>query len=538
MAASIGAIEWGFEALIGGYRRMLDVVLRHQPLTLVVFLATMAVTGVMFITIPKGFFPTQDTGLIVGLSEAAQDASPDQMKRLQRELSQVIERDPDVAAFGSFFGSGTGNTLNTGRFFIGLKPRDQRQSTAVGVINRLRPQLAKVEGVNLFLQPSQDITVGGRISRGQYQYTLEDANVDELNTWAPRMLEKLKTLPGLADVSSDLQGNAPQLKIQINRDAAARFGIQPQAIDDTLDDAFGQRQVGQYFTQTNSYFIVLEALPDLQKNPSALDNIYVKAGSGQPVPLSTLVDVDNSQTGPLSVSHQGQFPAATLSFNLQPGVALGQAVDEIQSAEVEMGKPASLIGSFQGNAQAFQSSLSSEPILIVAALLVVYVILGVLYESYIHPLTILSTLPSAGVGALLALWAGGFDLSVIGIIEIILLIGIVKKNGIMLVDFAITREREGHAPEAAIREACLLRFRPIMMTTMATLLSGLPLMLGSGSGSELRQPLGYAMVGGLVLSQMLTLFTTPVVYLYLDRMQMRLRGERHREPAPLLAAAE
>ena len=262
-----GAIEWGFEALIGGYRRMLDVVLRHQPLTLVVFLATMAVTGVMFVTIPKGFFPTQDTGLIVGLSEAAQDASPDQMKRLQRELSQVIERDPDVAAFGSFFGSGTGNTLNTGRFFIGLKPRDQRQSTAVGVINRLRPQLAKVEGVNLFLQPSQDITVGGRISRGQYQYTLEDANVDELNTWAPRMLEKLKTLPGLADVSSDLQGNAPQLKIQINRDAAARFGIQPQAIDDTLDDAFGQRQVGQYFTQTNSYFIVLEALPDLQKNP-------------------------------------------------------------------------------------------------------------------------------------------------------------------------------------------------------------------------------------------------------------------------------
>ena len=533
-----GAIEWGFEALIGGYRRMLDVVLRHQPLTLIVFLATMAVTGVMFVTIPKGFFPTQDTGLIVGLSEAAQDASPDQMKLLQRELSQVIERDPDVAAFGSFFGSGTGNTLNTGRFFIGLKPRDQRKSTAVGVINRLRPQLAKVEGVNLFLQPSQDITVGGRISRGQYQYTLEDASVDELNTWAPRMLEKLKTLPGLADVSSDLQGNAPQLKIQINRDAAARFGIQPQAIDDTLDDAFGQRQVGQYFTQTNSYFIVLEVLPELQENPSALDNIYVKAGNGQPVPLSTLVDVDNSQTGPLSVSHQGQFPAATLSFNLQPGVALGQAVDEIQSAEVEMGKPASLIGSFQGNAQAFQSSLSSEPILIVAALLVVYVILGVLYESYIHPLTILSTLPSAGVGALLALWAGGFDLSVIGIIGIILLIGIVKKNGIMLVDFAITREREGHTPEAAIREACLLRFRPIMMTTMATLLSGLPLMLGSGSGSELRQPLGYAMVGGLVLSQMLTLFTTPVVYLYLDRMQSRLRREKHAEPAPLLAAAE
>jgi multidrug efflux pump subunit AcrB len=407
------------------------------------------------------------------------------------------------------------------------------------VIRRLRPQLAAVQGVNLFLQPSQDITVGGRISRGQFQYTLQDADLEELNTWAPRMLAKLKTLPGLADVSTDQQGDAPQLRVEINRDAAARFGIQPQTIDDTLDDAFGQRQVGQYFTQTNSYFIILEAPPELQQSPSALDMIYVKApGSAQPVPLSTLVNIDTSHTGPLSVSHQGQFPAVTLSFNLQSGVALGQAVDAIQKAEAEIGKPASLIGTFQGNAQAFQSSLSSEPVLIVAALLVVYVILGVLYESYIHPLTILSTLPSAGVGALLALWAGGFDLSVIGIVGIILLIGIVKRNGIMLVDFAITREREGLAPEVAIREACLLRFRPIMMTTMATLLAGLPLMLGSGSGSELRQPLGYAMVGGLVLSQMLTLFTTPVVYLYLDRLQGWLRGERHRQPAALLAAAE
>jgi hydrophobe/amphiphile efflux-1 (HAE1) family protein len=533
------AIEWGFETLIAGYRRVLDVVLRHQPLTLMVFLATMAVTAVLFVTIPKGFFPIQDTGLIQGFSEAAQDVSPDEMKRLQRELSQVIARDPDVASFGSFFGSGGGNTLNTGRFFIGLKPRDQRTSTALQVINRLRPQLAKVEGANLFLQPSQDITVGGKISRGQFQYTLQDANLEELNTWAPRMLAKLKTLPELADTSTDQQGNAPQLQVTINRDAAARFGIQPQAIDDTLDDAFGQRQVGQYFTQTNSYFIVLEALPDLQQNVAGLDNIYVKApGSGQLVPLSTLVNIDTSHTGSLSVSHQGQFPAVTLSFNLRPNVALGQAVSAIQTAEAQIGKPASVIGSFQGNAQAFQSSLSSEPILIVAALLVVYVILGVLYESYIHPLTILSTLPSAGVGALLALWAGGFDLSVIGIIGIILLIGIVKKNGIMLVDFAITREREGVEPQAAIREACLLRFRPIMMTTMATLLSGLPLMLGTGSGSELRQPLGYAMVGGLVLSQLLTLFTTPVVYLYLDRLQSWLRGERHGEPAPMLAAAE
>jgi hydrophobe/amphiphile efflux-1 (HAE1) family protein len=533
------AIEWGFEALIGGYRRMLDVVLRHQPLTLMVFFATMALTAVLFVTIPKGFFPIQDTGLIQGLSEAAQDVSPQEMKRLQGELAKVIARDPDVASFGSFFGSGGGNTLNTGRFFIGLKPREERTTTALGVINRLRPQLAKVEGVNLFLQPAQDITVGGKISRGQFQYTLQDANLDELNTWAPRVLAKLKTLPGLADVSTDQQGNAPQLRVEINRDAAARFGIQPQAIDDTLDDAFGQRQVGQYFTQTNSYFIILEATPELQESPSALDKIYMKApGTGQQVPLSTLVNVDTSHTGPLSVSHQGQFPAVTLSFNLDSGVALGQAVDAIRQAEAEIGKPPSLIATFQGNAQAFQSSLSSEPVLIVAALLVVYVILGVLYESYIHPLTILSTLPSAGVGALLALWAGGFDLSVIGIIGIILLIGIVKKNGIMLVDFAITREREGLSPAAAIREACLLRFRPIMMTTMATLLSGLPLMLGSGSGSELRQPLGYAMVGGLVLSQMLTLFTTPVVYLYLDRLQTWLRGERHRGPAQMLEAAE
>ena len=531
-------IERGFEALLGGYRRMLDVVLRHQGATLAVFLATIALTAVLFLSIPKGFFPTQDTGLITGLSEAAQDVSPDEMKRLQRQLAQVIARDPDVQSVGSFFGSGTGNTLNTGRFFIGLKPRDERMSTALEVIRRLRPQIAKVEGVNLFLQPSQDITVGGRISRGQYQYTLQDANIDELNTWAPRMLEKLKSLPQLADVSTDQQGNAPQLRITINRDAAARFGIQPQAIDDTLDDAFGQRQVGQYFTQTNSYFIVLEALPDLQKSLSSLDTIYVKASNGQPVPLSTLVNVDTDHTGPLSVSHQGQFPAVTLSFNLQPGVALGQAVEAIQQAEAEIGKPQSLIGSFQGNAQAFQTSLSSEPILILAALLVVYVILGVLYESYVHPLTILSTLPSAGVGALLALWAGGFDLSVIGIVGIILLIGIVKKNGIMLVDFAITREREGQSPAAAIREACLLRFRPIMMTTMATLLTGLPLMLGSGSGSELRQPLGYAMVGGLILSQLLTLFTTPVVYLYLDRVQSWLRGEQRREPERMLAAAE
>jgi multidrug efflux pump len=523
-------IERGFDALVGAYRVALDAALRHQPLTLAVFLLAVGMTVAMFVLIPKGFFPIQDTGLIQGLSEAGQDISPQEMKRLQSELAAVIARDPDVVAFGSFFGSGFGNTLNTGRFFISLKPRDERKATARDVIDRLRPQLAKVEGANLFLQPSQDITVGGRISRGQFQYTLQDANLEELNTWAPQMLAKLKTLPELADVSTDQQTNAPQLTITINRDAAARFGIQPQVIDDTLNDAFGQRQVGQYFTQTNAYFLVLEALPALQENPTVLDQLYVKApNTGQAVPLSTLVNVDASRTGPLSVSHQAQFPAVTLSFNLPPGTSLGQAVDAVNRAERELGKPSSLIGTFQGNAQAFQDSLSSEPILIVAALFVVYVILGVLYESYIHPLTILSTLPSAGVGALLALYAGGFDLSVIGIIGIILLIGIVKKNGIMLVDFAIVGEREGLSPEAAIHAACLQRFRPIMMTTMATLLGGLPLMLGTGSGSELRQPLGYAMVGGLIMSQLLTLFTTPVIYLYLDRLQRWLGGER-REP--------
>jgi len=530
-------IEAGFEWLIGLYRRALDVVLRHQRPTLGVFFATIALAAALFVMIPKGFFPTQDTGLLTGLAEAGQDVSPQEMKRLMGNVSDLLARDPDIAAFGSFFGNGSGNTLNTGRFFIGLKPRDERTATASDVINRLRPQLAGLEGVNVYLQPAQDITVGGRISRGQFQYTLQDADLGELNTWAPRMQAKLKTLAGLADVASDQQGDAPQLLATINRDAAARFGIQPQIIDDTLNDAFGQRQVAQYFTQTNSYFIVLEALPEQQGKP-LLDGFYVKSLSGQSIPLSTLVNVDTDRVGPLSVSHQGQFPAITLTFNLQPGVALGQAVAAIQRAEHDIGKPQSLITSFQGNAQAFQTSLQSEPLLILAALIVVYVILGVLYESYIHPLTILSTLPSAGVGALLALWLGRFDLSVIGIIGIILLIGIVKKNGIMLVDFAIQREHEGYAPEAAIREACLLRFRPIMMTTMATLLGGIPLMLGSGSGSELRQPLGYAMVGGLIVSQLLTLFTTPVIYLYLDRLQTWLSGERPPQTEAKLRAAE
>jgi hydrophobe/amphiphile efflux-1 (HAE1) family protein len=529
-----------FDWLTAGYERTLGIALRNKSITLLVFFATVGVTVYLFIIIPKGFFPVQDTGVLFAITDAPQDVSYPEMARRQRALADIVAQDPDVATVGSFVGASPGSTLNSGRLFITLKPVDERTSNAIGVMNRLRPKLAKVEGAAAFLSPAQDITVGARLARALYQYTLQDANLDNLNEWTPKILAKLKTLPVLADVSTDLLVNGPQLSVVINRDRAARYGITPQLIDDTLNDALGQRQVVQYYTQLSTYNVVLEILPELQGISDVLNRIYVRSpNTGQMLPVSTFVTFDTKKAGFLAINHQSQFPAATIYFNTAPGVSLGEAVTSISGAMREIGAPETLVTSFQGNAQAFQSSLKSTPILIVASLVVIYLILGMLYESFIHPLTILSTLPSAGVGALLMLMAFGFDLSVIGIIGIILLIGIVKKNGIMLVDFAIAAERErGLTPEQSIKEAALLRFRPILMTTMAALLGGIPLMLGAGTGSELRQPLGYSMVGGLALSQVLTLYTTPVIYLYLDKLQMWLSGEKaHAKAGPSMEPA-
>ena len=530
------AIEDFFDAMLGFYRRTLSVALRFRFVTLMVFFATVALTAYLYIIIPKGFFPQQDNGLILGVSQGAQDVSFKQMQKLTLELGKVIMSDPAVADYSTTIGSGIGGqTENNGRFFIGLKPFGERNVTAQQVIARLRPKLAKVVGAQLFLNAAQDIRVGGRLSKTEYQYTLQDANAQELYAWAPKVLARLRQLPELRDVATDQQTGGTALDVTINRDAAARYGINPVEIDNTLYDAFGQNQITQYFTQVNSYHLILEVLPKLQDRVSTLSHLYVHGSGGQMVPLSAVVTVNANKTAPLSISHQSQFPAVTISFNLASNAALGQAVAAVQKAMLEMQTPITLQGSFQGTAQAFQASLSTEPYLIAAALFAVYIILGVLYESYILPLTILSTLPSAGVGALLMLILVHTDLTVIALIGIILLIGIVKKNGIMMVDFAITAERrDALAPQEAIFQACMLRFRPIMMTTMAAIFSGLPLMLNHGAGSELRRPLGYAMVGGLILSQALTLYTTPVIYLYLERFQRWISP--HRSPRlPMLA---
>jgi HAE1 family hydrophobic/amphiphilic exporter-1 len=519
-------IERAFDKLLAWYTHGLDFVLARQRATMVVFALTVATTVLLYIVIPKGFFPQQDTGIIVGLTDAPQDISFEEMVRRNHKLLEVVGRDPDVASFGTVIGGN--RPVNNDFVVLGLKPRGERNASADDIINRLRPQLAQVTGATLFMQAAQDLNIGGRTTRTQYQYTLQDADIDELNDWAPKLLERLQKLPILRDVASDQQTTSGMVALTIDRDAAARYGIQPAAVDQALYDAYGQRQAAQFFTQQNSYHVILEITPSLQRDPESLHKLYLKSPlTGQMVPLSTMTHYDTRHVTYLSINHQGQFPAVTLSFNLAPGGALGNAVDAITRISAEMHLPATITGTFQGTAQAFQSSLKTQPYLILAALVAVYIILGMLYESYIHPLTILSTLPSAGVGALLILLLFHMELNVMGLIGIILLIGIVKKNGIMMVDFAIQAEREQHlSSHDAIRQACLLRFRPIMMTTMAALLGALPLALGHGTGSELRRPLGYTMVGGLIVSQALTLFSTPVVYLYLDRFQLWLSGRR------------
>jgi len=524
--------ERAFDAMLHAYERGLDRAMLWSKTTLLVFFATLALSVYLFVIIPKGFFPQQDNGLITATSEAGQDISFAAMKQRQEELGKIIMADPDVASVAMAIG-GSGRAGNNGNLFITLKPRNERKASAQQIIARLRPQFDKVEGARLFMQAAQDVRLGGRPTRTQFEFTLQDANLAELNEWAPKILSKMQTLPELRDVATDQQAQGTTLQLNINRDTAARYGIQPQLIDDTLYDAFGQRQVTQYFTQLNSYHVILEILPELQGNLDTLNKIYIKSPTtGDQVPLSTFASWTSVPVRSLSISHQGQFPAITISFNLAQGVALGQATNAVQQAMVELGAPATLNSSFQGTAQAFQQSLGTIPLLIMAALVVVYLILGILYESYIHPLTILSTLPSAGVGALAILMLFGYDFSLIALIGIILLIGIVKKNGIMMVDFAISAERDEHlSPEQSIRKAALLRFRPIMMTTMAAMLGGVPLMLGTGTGSEIRQPLGYAMVGGLIVSQALTLFTTPVVYLYLDRLSNTFSGLGRSEDA-------
>jgi multidrug efflux pump len=533
--ASEDSLNW----IIDRYSVILRFVLRHQLATLVVTFGTLALTIFLFLMIPKGFFPVQDTGVILGVSEAPATLSFTALAERQQAVAKTILQDPDVVSLSSFIGiDGTNMLPNSGRVQINLKAREQRTDDAPTIIRRLQTKLANVKGITLYMQPVQDLTVEDRISRTQFQYTMEDADAKELSDWAPKLVEKLTALPELRDVASDQQDRGLQATIAIDRDTASRLGILPQTIDDTLYDAFGQRQVSTIFTQLNQYHVILEVDPTFQQNPDALKQIFVHSSNGTEVPLSAFTQFSFEST-PIAVNHQGQFPVVTLSFNLAEGVSLGQAVDAIKTAQQDIGLPASIHAGFQGTAQAFQASLANEPVLVLAALLTVYIVLGVLYESYIHPITILSTLPSAGVGALLALLITRTDFSVIALIGIILLIGIVQKNAIMMIDFALEAERKGgKSPVDAIYEACLLRFRPILMTTMAAMLGGLPLALGGGTGAELRRPLGIAIVGGLIFSQALTLFTTPVVYLAFDRLARRLGGSPAADSTPARAPAD
>jgi len=528
-----------FEDTIALYGRTLEWVLEHETETLMIAIGTLVLTILLYIVVPKGFFPVEDTGVIQGVSEAPQNVSFAAMARGQQALARIILQDPAVESLSSFVGiDGTNTTVNSGRILINLKPLEQRQVDITTVINRLQPKLATVGAMTLFLQPVQDLTVEDRVSRTQYQYSLEDPSAGEVSLWTGKLVDKLKTLPALRNVATDQQNGGQQVHVVIDRLTASRLGISPNLIDNTLYDAFGQRQVSTIFTQLNQYHVVLEVAPEFQNSPHALDNIYIRSTAGGQVPLGAFTHFE-AGSAPLVVNHQGQFPAVTISFDLAPDYSLGDAVSAIDQARQEIGMPASIEASFQGTAAAFRASLKNEPLLILAALVTVYIVLGVLYESYIHPITIISTLPSAGVGAILALMICGQDLNVIALIGIILLIGIVKKNAIMMIDFALEAQRkDGKPPREAILQACLLRFRPIMMTTMAALLGALPLALGTGTGSELRRPLGIAIVGGLLVSQVLTLYTTPVIFLTFDRLAAQVSKWKKRNVVPETAAAQ
>jgi multidrug efflux pump len=516
----------GFDRIIAVYGQMLNWVLDRQTLVLLVALGTFGLTAFLYVEIPKGFFPLQDTGVIQAISEAPQSVSYAAMAERQQQLASVILKDPDVDSLSSFIGvDGTNNTLNSGRILINLKPHEQRKSDITTVMQRIKDATSSLAGITIYMQPVQDLTIEGTVSRTQYQFILQDADPAQLAEWTPKLVDKLNQLPQFADVTSDISQQGLSVYVQIDRDQAARFGITPATIDNALYDSYGQRIVSTIFTNSNQYRVILEADPSLQTSLKSLSDIYLPSSvGGAPVPLAVMAKM-REETAPLQVSHLGQFPSATVSFNLAPGASLGEAVDAVKQAQIEIGQPLGVITSFQGAALAFQSSLSNQLFLILAAIVTVYIVLGVLYESFIHPLTILSTLPSAGIGALLALMIAGDDLTIVAIIGIILLIGIVKKNAIMMIDFALDAERnEGKPPREAIYQACLLRFRPILMTTMAAVLGALPLMIGTGAGSELRHPLGISIVGGLLVSQMLTLFTTPVIYLWFDRLALRFAG--------------